>query len=109
VMGVINSRDRVFLVIDLPLLLDLAPISSYTREYHVMIVNVAPFLDHQSSELWLGLAVDKIQGITRSEEKPVENPNFSEENLSEYINGWIIEQNQNLMVLDLGKIVKKSF
>ncbi|BAQ66864.1 chemotaxis protein CheW [Geminocystis sp. NIES-3709] len=115
VMGVINSRDRVFFVIDLPLLLDLTPIPSYARESHLIVINVASFLDNKSSELWLGLAIDKIQGITRTEKKPEKyypfSSSFSEQEqcLLEYINGWIIDESQTLAVLDLAKIVKKSF
>ncbi|AFZ55252.1 CheW protein [Cyanobacterium aponinum PCC 10605] len=116
IMGVINSRDRVFLVMDLPLLVNLTPISAYAREYNLVVVNIAPFIPNNnshSSELWLGLAVHKIEGITRTEQKPIKDdsstPLFSEKSLDEYIYGWIIEQNQTLAVLDLVKIVKKSF
>lgn len=116
IMGVINSRDRVFFVIDLPLLVNLTPISGYAREYNLIVINAAPFIpdnSSHSSELWLGLAVHKIEGITRTEQKPIKKDfstlSSSEKSLEEYINGWIIEQNQTLVVLDLVKIVKKSF
>lgn len=101
---------------DLPLLVNLTPISAYAREYNLVVVNIAPFIpdnNSHSSELWLGLAVHKIEGITRTEQKPIKDdsstPLFSEKSLDEYIYGWIIEQNQTLAVLDLVKIVKKSF
>lgn len=115
VMGVINSRDRVFLVMDLPLLLELTPISTYAREYNLVVINVASFFENKSSELWLGLGVNKIQGITRTETKPQKHYPFSSpfseqtQHLLKYINGWIVDGNQSLGVLDLGKIVKKSF
>ncbi len=116
VMGVINSRERVFLVIDLPLLLNLSPISNYAREYNVIVINASRFLPkNKTSELWLGLAVDKIQGITRTEQQPIEDyprsPSPSVENtmLGKYIKGWVLVQNQPLAILDLAKIVQESF
>jgi len=93
IMGVINSRDRVFLVMDLPLLVNLTPISAYAREYNLIVVNIAPFIpDHSShsSELWLGLAVHKIEGITRTEEKPIQLEGTEENRILAYnFNGLV--------------------
>lgn len=111
-MGLMNSQDRVFFALDLSQLLGFSPLSIYLRDYHTIVINISPFLDRSltsEEEIFLGLAVNQIQGITRiiSDEmrSPQENLSFS---LTPYLQGWVMDKEQQLPILDLATIVKQT-
>lgn len=112
VMGLMSSRDRVFLAIDLPQLLNLSSTLIYSRQYYLLVINIAPFSQQNSvAELWLGLAVEKIQGILRVSQKPNTNMEKSileqlEPKIIPYLDSWIRENEKYLPILDLAKIVQ---
>lgn len=118
VVGLLNSRDRVFCVINLAQLLGLSSPSIQSRQYHVVIVRVSQLLIQQSNseqELLLGLIVNQIQGISRvmteqlhlvnnvTKEKWTQKDFF--DTITPYIKEYVIEKGQNLPVLDLKTIV----
>ena len=108
VVGLMNSRDRVFCAIDLAQLLGLSSPSSYSRQYHIIVIRVSQFLDRQSAaeqELLLGLVVNRVQGITRVMSDEMRSPqgNLSP-SLTPYIKGCVVEKDQQLLILDTGAI-----
>jgi positive phototaxis protein PixI len=108
VIGLMNSRDRVFCAIDLAQLLGLSSPYSYSRQYHIIVIRVSQFLDRQSAseqELLLGLVVNRVQGITRVMSDAMRSPqgNFPP-SLTPYIRGCVVEKDQPLPVLDPGAI-----
>lgn len=112
VVGLMNSRDRVFCAIDLAQLLGLSSPSTYARQYHVIVVRVSQFLDRSSgseTELFLGLVVNRVRGILRimSDEIRAPQANFFP-SLMPYLQGTVANQDENLPVLDLSTIVKKA-
>ena len=60
VIGIMNSRDRVFCVFDLPRLLTLPYSSLGERQYQIIVLQT-----NSETPIYLGLAVNNIQGIMR--------------------------------------------
>ena len=60
VIGIMNSRDRVFCVFDLPQLLTLPSRSFTPRQYQIIVLQT-----NSETPIYLGLAVNNIQGIMR--------------------------------------------
>jgi twitching motility protein PilI len=103
-MGLISSRDVVFCVFDLGQLLGLPPLSSYLRQYHVVV------LKESSSDLLIGIAVHQIQGVTRviSEEICTNEDIFSllprkslPISLKHYFQRGFKDHEEQLLILDL--------
>lgn len=112
VVGLMNSRDRVFCTIDLAQLLGVSSSSTYSRQYHIVVIRVSPLVSRHStseSEQFLGLIVNRIQGITRVMSDEMRSP---QENLpshfAPYLQGWVINQEQSLPVLDIATVVQQS-
>lgn len=112
VMGLMNSRDRVFLALDLLQLLGLSSLSIHSRQYHIIVINVSPFFEEQSDseqELWLGLVVNRIQGITRVIADQIRSPQeMVDSTFAPYLQGWVRTEEQQLPILNLATIVKKT-
>lgn len=112
VMGLMNSRQRVFFVVDLPQFLGLTPLPSSSRRYHILVTEKTTS-SHDSS--FLGLAVNRIEGITRM---PLEeSPQTSQTSqttatiLSQlpelYIDSWQTCSQGKLPVLDIPRILEE--
>lgn len=112
VIGLMNSRDRIFCAIDLPQLLKLSSPLTYSREYHVVVISLSQIIDQPSNseqEPLLGLVVNQIQGITRAmSEEICSAPSDLSSSLTPYLQGWVVDQEQQLPVLDMATIVKKT-
>jgi positive phototaxis protein PixI len=108
VVGLMNSRDRVFCAIDLAQLLELSSPLTYLQQYHIIVVRVSQFLDRSSEteqELLLGLVVHRIQGITRVMSDEMRSPQGDfPPSLTPYIKGCVVEKDQQLTILDTGAI-----
>ncbi|BAQ66761.1 chemotaxis protein CheW [Geminocystis sp. NIES-3709] len=103
-MGLISSREAVFCVFDLGQLIGLPPLSSYLRQYHVVV------LKELSSDLLIGIAVHQIQGVTRviSEEICTDEEIYSllpkkdlPMFLKNYFKGGFQDMGEDLLILDL--------
>lgn len=109
-VGLMTSRDNVFALIDLPQLLGLTgKMSQPRRMYHTVVVR---FWDSAitKKELLLGLAFDRIQGITRIDSaqiEPVVSSNIPK-SIKAYLCGALPDKEQTLPVLDIPKIIKKT-
>lgn len=108
VIGLMNSRERVFCAIDLAQLLGLSSPLAYSRQYHMVVIHVSQFINQQSTSeqtLLLGLVVNRIQGITRVMSDRIRSPqgNFPL-TLTPYVRECVVEKDQQLPVLDIGAI-----
>lgn len=114
-IGLMNSRDRVFFAIDLAQQLGLSSPLVYARQYHTIVIRVSQFLSQPSvsdRELLLGLVVNRVQGITRvisdemrSRSGAAHSPQGDfPPSLTPYIRGFVLEKDQQLLVLDTGAI-----
>jgi twitching motility protein PilI len=105
VMGLMNSRDRVFCVIDLAQLLGLSPLSTYSRQYHTIVARIF----QAEKELLLGIAVNRVQGISRVISEEMRSPprDFPP-SLIPYLHGCLKDQEKHLPVLNIEAIVKQT-
>jgi twitching motility protein PilI len=118
VIGIISARDRVFCVFDLAQLLMLPSTLISARQYHTIVVRVnadnLPVDSFQSDnnrvllderELFLGIAVDRIQGIVRFTADKLQSPDRDlPAQLTPYLCGAVIENDDRLLVLDIESI-----
>ncbi|AFY68894.1 CheW domain protein [Thalassoporum mexicanum PCC 7367] len=112
VIGLMSSRDHVFCVVDLLQLVGLSPLSSYSRQYHVIVLRVSPSRLNpadKAKELLLGVAVTKIQGIARAVSDQVRSPEADfAPSLTPFLRGCVVAKDQELLILDTGAIVKQA-
>ena len=116
-----NSRDRVFCVVDLGQLLGLPPIAINPRDYQVIaidlptpIVRVASLEENRvgdaaarSSGKCLGLAVRQVRGVARLETSQLQaSVGDVPECLTPYLVGSFIEDDRRSVVLDADAIAK---
>lgn len=115
VIGIINTRDRFFCVFDLAQLLMLPSTLISARQYHTIVLRVnvdnlpadSFSSDNNSTlietrELFVGIAVERIQGIVRFTADKLQSPALdSPDRLLPYRCGAIIEDGQQILVLDI--------
>lgn len=118
VIGIMSARNRIFCVFDLAQLLMLPSTLISAREYHTIVVRVnadnLPADSFQSDnnsallderELFLGIAVDRIQGIVRFTADKLQSPELDfPAHLAPYLCGAVIEDGNQLLVLDIESI-----
>ncbi len=107
-IGIMSSRDRVFLVVDLGQLLGLAPLPVNPRSYQVITIHLPSVgtENRTSSEKYLGLAVQRVGGVARFGTKPL--PLVAEEcsvGLVPYSLGSFMEKNKKILVLNTEVII----
>ncbi len=112
VLGVMSSRNHAFCVVELAELLGLRSSLVYSRHYHVIVVGIPPSNSQEPSsnpEQLLGIAVNRIQGMTRLVSENIHSP---KENISyhliPYLQGCAIEKEEQLLVFDVPAIVSAS-
>lgn len=109
-MGLMTSRDHVFFAVDLPQLLGFSPLSIYSRDYHIIIINISTFLDQSFSlerEIFLGLAVNQIESMIRlTKEQILPTQNTFSGSIISYVSGVMRQEDTLIPLLDLNKIVK---
>ncbi|MBL1210581.1 chemotaxis protein CheW [Geminocystis sp. GBBB08] len=106
-MGLASSRNAVFCIFDLGHLMGLSPLSSYLRQYHVIVLKESP------SDLLIGVAVHQIQGVTRviTEEISTEERIYDvlpqkklPLSLKPYFTGSFLQDDEELLILDLSTL-----
>jgi positive phototaxis protein PixI len=112
-IGMINARDRVFCIFDLAQLLGIASPLLNQQEYQVIVMNI-PGSDLATNLLpsnkLLGLAVNRVQGISRlstGQWQPVGRK--VPEILTPYLKGCLWENNQQIVVMDTESILTSPF
>ena len=106
VIGIMNSRNRVFCVFELAQLLCLPSGLISPRQYQIIVLEVSEILSCQQS-LYLGLAVNRLQGITRLTADKFQLPQdlpALPASLTSYVLGCTWENEQQLLVLDVKAI-----
>ena len=101
IIGLVSKRNRIYWLIDLPGLLGLNSQIKNVREYNIAFIEIDNF--------FVGLAVKKIKGINRVSSEQIQ---FSLELISKkilpYINGYIIEKEKLIYVLNPLNIINKK-
>lgn len=97
IIGMMNSRNRVFCVVDLGKILMLPSASIASRQYHVVVLQVSQAEISQvesDSDLLVGIAVRGIQGTTRLSANQIQSSVQSlSSNLIPYLSGCVMEEN----------------
>jgi positive phototaxis protein PixI len=100
-VGMMNSRDRVFCVFDLPQLLALPSELINSRQYQVIVLQTL-----SEPAILLGLAVPQLQGIVRL---PVDKIQASLDdapaNLAAFMAGVVEEGKTRIPVLELNRLL----
>jgi positive phototaxis protein PixI len=107
-IGIMNARDRVFLVIDLAQFLGLAPLPINPRNYQVIIIQLSEIdaNDHQSRK-YIGLAVQRVRGVARFETEQLQSLTEDFPHcLTPYLLGSFGTSADQLLVLDTEAIIQ---
>lgn len=102
VIGLLNQRNRVFWVIDLPQLLQLSPLDTDVQEYNIVIVQI--------DNIPMGLVVQKVQGVMRWTEDIIQAPIGKVDSaITPYLKGCIWQPQEGiLLVLDAQSILEEG-
>ncbi len=111
VMGLTTSRDRVFFVIDLPLMLGLASPCPLLQTYQMIVLRISSLMSQPTKtdkELFLGLVVPRIQGVIRvmSQDREPHQEAFPQ-SLLPFIQNTIKEGENHLHILNLVSIIEQ--
>jgi positive phototaxis protein PixI len=112
-IGMINARDRVFCIVDLAQLIGVAAPLLNQQEYQVIVMNL-PGADLATnsppSNKLLGLAVSRVQGISRLSTGQWESVGRKvPEILTPYLKGCLWENNKQIVVMDTESILASPF
>jgi twitching motility protein PilI len=110
-MGIMSSRNKIFCAIDLAQLLKLPSALNSYRRYHLIVVEIDLIGESKlESELFLGIAVDRIQGMTRLKPEQI-TPTTTKiaKNLSPYASSCLQNDNKEIVILDLHKILTACY
>ena len=101
VLGLINWRSRIIWVIDLPNMLNLEANNRIRRQHKILVI--------QAESTSLALVVPEIIGTTRLVANDIESSQekFSSE-LVPYLRGWVLQNQQQLLVLDTQAILQSA-
>ncbi|MDJ0509849.1 MAG: chemotaxis protein CheW [Crocosphaera sp.] len=92
-LGLLNQRSRIFWIVDLGKLLDLSPLKPDVQQYSIAII--------REGKQALGLAVEKVKGVTRFPPEKIQSPiGTVEVGLIPYLKGCIAQERQILLILD---------
>ncbi|MBE9044485.1 chemotaxis protein CheW [Pleurocapsales cyanobacterium LEGE 10410] len=102
VIGMMNSRDRVFCVFDLAQLLTLPSQLTTPQQYQVIVLQTNPLTPIQ-----VGLAVSSIQGIIRLPAEQIQSSTAaSTSKIASYLSGVVQSETTMIPVLEFGRIWK---
>jgi positive phototaxis protein PixI len=107
-IGLMNARDRVFLVVDLAQLLGLSPLSTNPRNYQVIVIQLSEMgVEASESTKYLGLAVQKVRGVARFEAGQMQSLTGDFPScLAPHLLGSLGEAAERSLVLDANSIIK---
>ncbi len=101
ILGLINWRNRILWLIDLPKMLGLNQIDINQRNYNVIVISV--------DSVVFGFAVHGIEGTTKLPSDAIKSPEEEiTSNLASFLRGYAYQQKETLWVLDAQAIVKSS-
>ena len=100
VIGIMNSRDRVFCVFDLAQLLTLPHSSFAPRQYQVIVLQTTGEIP-----IHIGLVVENIQGIMRLRSEQISSSlNNLNSDISSYVSGTVTIET-TFPVLDFDRVL----
>lgn len=99
-IGMMNSRDRVFCIVDLAQLLSIQNLVQAPQEYQIIVINTSTLDSEEDDKVLLGIAVSHIQGIIRISEQDIVLPSDLPENLAPVVLGCIQEDQKKSLILD---------
>lgn len=101
ILGLLNRRNRVLWVIDLAQMLNLQPVDANAQQYHVIIIRV--------EQVSLALIVQEVKGVTRFTPDCIQSTvELDASNITPYINGYILQQQETLLVMNAEAIRHSS-
>jgi twitching motility protein PilI len=103
-IGLLNSQNHVFCIVDLCHLLGFSPLPANLQAYQVVVINFTKKA-HADVPQWLGFAVPRVSGLIRfqSEALQTEMQDYPTE-LAPYILGNFVIADTTLRVLDVQAI-----
>jgi positive phototaxis protein PixI len=106
-IGLMNARDRVFVVIDLAQLLGLPPLPINPQKYQIIVIQSSAMkIDNPESQKYLGLAVQQVRGVARFQTKQLQSLTGDLLScLTPYLLGSFGEAEARISVLDPESIV----
>lgn len=107
-VGLMNSRDRVFGLIDLPQFFGLTDkVRNSRRIYHTIVTRVTES-SNSEPELLLGFVLHQVQGVTRINSEQMESaPANLPSSLMPYLSRCLIDRQRQVPVLDLANIIRQ--
>lgn len=101
-LGLMNSRNAVFSVVDFAQMLGLPTGVGNPRQYPVVVVRTST---PDKRELLLGLMVNKIQGLTRVVSEQIQSPlGAFPESLTPYLQGCVYSGEERMLLLSVEAI-----
>jgi twitching motility protein PilI len=99
ILGLMNRRSRVLWVVNLAQLLGLPTLDMAVQQYNLVII--------QASSVLLGLAVQKVEGITWFEADIIQSPlGQVAPGIVPYLSGCVLQQQAIVLVLDAPAVVR---
>ena len=93
VMGLVNQRNGIYWLIDLPLLLSLDFNCKGAREYNIAFMEI--------NNIFVGLVVKQIKGVTRITSNQIQSSwDDISESIIPYLNGWVVDEGKLIYILD---------
>ncbi len=107
-IGLMNARDRVFLVVNLAQLLGLSPLPTNPRNYQIIIIQLSEMVtDDSESMKYLGLAVQQVRGVARFKTGQMQSLTGDLPScLAPHLLGSLGEAAERSLVLDVNSIIK---
>jgi twitching motility protein PilI len=100
-LGLMNRRSHVLWAVDLIQLLGLSISNTSVQQYNLVIV--------QANSIPLGLAIQRVQGITWLETDAIQAPPGQVSlGIVPYLSGCVLQQQNVLLILDAAAIVQSS-
>ncbi|MEM8828018.1 MAG: chemotaxis protein CheW [Cyanobacteria bacterium P01_G01_bin.19] len=101
-IGIINSRDRVFCIFDLSLLLKVSTESINSRQQQIIV-----FQTTGDPGIYVGLAVAQLQGIIRISQEDIQPyVDDADSAITPYISGSIVQEETSIPILSFERILQ---
>ena len=104
VIGIVNSRERVFCIFDLALLLKLSTELTSPRQHQVIV-----FQTISEPSIYVGFAVTQLQGIIRISQEQIEPCSDAiDTKLKSFVSGTIQQEESTVPILNLEHILQSA-
>ena len=98
VLGLLNQGNRVLWIIDLAQMLNLQPLNTNAKQYHMAIIRVG--------QVPLGLVVQEVKGVTRFTSDCIQSSQgIIPPVLMPYLHGYILQHQEIVLALKAESIV----